>query len=285
MIGTALIDGVDEAGYFVGSCEAIAERLGTTAAAAESVLARLQTLEPTGVFARSLAECLTLQLRERDRFDPAMRALIENLPALARRDFPLLRRLCGVDDEDLFDMIAEIRRLEPKPGRAFGDPPGAPAIPDVYVTVGPDRTWRVELNTQALPRVLVNETYAATIRRGAKREEDKQYVSAQLQSANWLTKSLEQRARTILNVASEIVRRQDAFLVEGVSKLRPLNLKMVGEAIGVHEFDGLARHRAQVHPDSARPVRDEVFLHRRDRFGRLGRGPLGRVRFASGSAR
>ena len=235
MIGAALIDGVDEAGYFVGSCEAIAERLGTTAAAVESVLARVHALEPTGVFARSLAECLTLQLRERDRFDPAMQALVENLPALARRDYPLLRRLCGVDDEDLLDMIAEIRRLEPKPGRAFGDPPGAPAIPDVYVTAGPDRTWRVELNTQALPRVLVNETYAATIRRGARREEDKQYVSTQLQSANWLTKSLEQRARTILNVASEIVRRQDSFLVEGVSKLRPLNLKMVGEAIGVHE--------------------------------------------------
>ena len=235
MIGAALIDGVDDAGYFIGSPEAIAERLGTTAEAVEDVLIRMQTLEPTGVFARSLAECLTLQLRERDRFDPAMQALIENLPALARRDFPLLRRLCGVDDEDLLDMIAEIKRLEPKPGRAFGDSPAAPAIPDVYVTAGPDGTWRVELNAQALPRVLVNETYAATIRRGAKREEDRQYVSAQLQSANWLTKSLEQRARTILNVASEIVRRQDSFLVEGVARLRPLNLKMIGEAIGVHE--------------------------------------------------
>ncbi len=235
MIGSALIDGLDEAGYFIGSCEAIAEKLGTTATTVEAVLVGMQALEPTGVFARSLAECLTLQLRERDRFDPAMQAMIENLPALARRDFPLLRRLCGVDDEDLLDMVAEIRRLEPKPGRAFGDPPGAPAIPDVYVTPGPDGAWRVELNAQALPRVLVNETYAAVIRRGARREEDKQYVSTQLQSANWLTKSLEQRARTILNVASEIVRRQDSFLAEGVSKLRPLNLKMIGEAIGVHE--------------------------------------------------
>jgi RNA polymerase sigma-54 factor len=235
MISSALIDGVDESGYFIGSSEAIAERLETTVETVEEVLVRMQALEPTGVFARSLAECLTLQLRERDRFDPAMRVLIENLPALARRDFPLLRRLCGVSDEDLLDMIAEIKRLEPKPGRAFGDSPGAPAIPDVYVTAGPDRTWRVELNAQALPRVLVNETYAATIRRGAKREEDKLYVSAQLQSANWLTKSLEQRARTILNVANEIVRRQDLFLIEGVSRLKPLNLKMIGEAIGVHE--------------------------------------------------
>ena len=235
MIGAALIDGLDDAGYFVGSIGEIAERLRAEAERVESVLKRMQTLEPTGVFARSLAECLTLQLKERDRFDPAMQALIENLPALAKRDLPLLRRACGVDDEDLRDMISEIRRLEPKPGRAFGDPPAAPAIPDVHVTAAPDFGWRVELNTRALPRVLVNEVYAAEIRRGAKRDEDRQYVSTQLQAANWLTKSLEQRARTILNVASEIVRRQDAFLVEGVSGLKPLNLKMVGEAIGVHE--------------------------------------------------
>ena len=122
---------------------------------------RMQTLEPTGVFARSLAECLALQLKERDRFDPAMQAFIENLPALARRDFAFLRRACGVDDDDLRDMLAEIRRLEPKPGRAFGEPRRAPAIPDVYVTAAPRPSWRVELNSQALPRVLVNEVYAA----------------------------------------------------------------------------------------------------------------------------
>ncbi len=277
MIGAALIDGLDEAGYFVGSLTEVAEKLGTTAETVETVLLRMQTLEPTGIFARNLAECLTLQLRERDRFDPAMQALIENLPALGKRDYPLLRRVCGVDDEDLVDMISEIRRLEPKPGRAYGEAPGAPAIPDVYVTAAPDRTWRVELNSQALPRVLVNEVYAATIRRGAKRDEDKQYVSAQLQSANWLTKSLEQRARTILNVASEIVRRQDSFLVEGVSGLKPLNLKMVGETIGVHEFDCLARDGAQVHSDAARSFRDEVFLYGVHRV-RLGAGALGRGR-------
>jgi RNA polymerase sigma-54 factor len=235
IIGAALIDALDEVGYFVGSIAEIAERLGADIERVERVLLRMQTLEPTGVFARSLAECLALQLKERDRFDPAMQAFIENLPALARRDFPLLRRACGVDDEDLRDMLAEVRRLEPKPGRAFGDPPAAPAIPDVHVTAARDFGWRVELNTRALPRVLVNEVYAAEIRRGAKRDEDRQYISTQLQAANWLTKSLEQRARTILNVASEIVRRQDSFLLEGVSGLRPLNLKMIGEAIGVHE--------------------------------------------------
>jgi RNA polymerase sigma-54 factor len=235
MIASALIDALDDAGYLTAALEDIAERLGAPLAQVEDVLERLQTLEPTGVFARNLAECLALQLIERDRYDPAMRALIRNLPALAKRDLAALRRACGVDDEDLADMIAEIKRLDPKPGRGFGAAVEPPAIPDVFVTAAPDHSWRIELNSDVLPRVLVNETYAARIKRGASREEDRQYISANLQSANWLTKSLEQRARTILNVASEIVRRQDSFLVEGVAGLRPLNLKAVADAIGVHE--------------------------------------------------
>jgi RNA polymerase sigma-54 factor len=235
LIAAALIDGLDEAGYFRGDLAEVAALLGATAERVERVLATLQTLEPTGVFARDLAECLKLQLVERDRFDPAMAALIANLPLLAKRDLAALRRLCGVDDEDLIDMIGEIKRLDPKPARGFAGAPEPLAIPDVIVTAAQDTGWRVELNAEALPRVLVNESYAAVVKRGAARDEDRQYISTQLQSAHWLTKSLEQRARTILNVATEIVRRQDAFLVEGVSALRPLNLKTVADAIGVHE--------------------------------------------------
>ena len=235
LIAQSLIDEIDDAGYFSGALDETAVRLGAPLARVEAVLARMQTLEPTGVFARDLAECLALQLIERDRYDPAMRALIDNLPALAKRDMALLRRVCGVDDEDLGDMIAEIKRLDPKPGRGFGASPEPTAIPDVFVTAAPDSAWRVELNSEALPRVLVNESYAAHIKCGAAREADRQYISTHLQSANWLTKSLEQRARTILNVASEIVRRQDSFLMIGVTGLRPLNLKAVADAIGVHE--------------------------------------------------
>ena len=235
MIATALIDALDESGYLTAPLEAVAEQLGAPIARVEAVLTLLQGLEPTGVFARSLSECLALQLIERDRYDPAMQALVANLPALARRDFGALRRACGVDDDDIAEMIAEIRRLDPKPGRAFGAPVEPPAIPDVFVTATPDNSWRVELNSEALPRVLVNETYAAKIKRNAGREEDRQFLSSSLQTANWLTKSLEQRARTILNVASEIVRRQDGFFIGGVAGLRPLNLKTVADAIGVHE--------------------------------------------------
>ena len=235
MIGRALIDALDEAGYLTGSLEELADRLGAPAARAESVLRRMQQLEPTGVFARNLAECLSLQLIERNRFDPAMEALIANLPLLAKRDHVGLRRVCGVDDDDLSDMIAEIRRLEPKPGRAFGAPPEQLATADVFVSLAPDNSWRIELNSEALPRVLINETYVASIKRGRTSEADRLFLTANLQNANWLTKSLEQRARTILKVATEIVRRQDGFFIEGVVGLRPLNLKTVADAIGMHE--------------------------------------------------
>jgi RNA polymerase sigma-54 factor len=235
MIGRALIDALDEAGYLSASPAEIAERLGAPLTRIEAVLAKVQGLEPTGVFARNLAECLSLQLIERNRFDPAMQALVANLPLLAKRDHAQLRRLCGIGDEDLEDMIAEIRRLEPKPGRPFGAAPTQMAIADVFVDEAPDGSWRIELNSDALPRVLVNETYATTIKRGKASEADRLFLANNLQNANWLTKSLEQRARTILKVAAEIVRRQDAFFAEGVVGLRPLNLRMVADAIGMHE--------------------------------------------------
>jgi len=164
-----------------------------------------------------------------------MQALVANLPLLAKRDFAQLRRVCAVDDEDLVDMVAEIRRLEPKPGRPFGAAPTQVAVADVFVAAAPDGSWRIDLNSDALPRVLVNETYAATIKRGKTSEADRTFLAANLQNANWLTKSLEQRARTILKVAAEIVRRQDAFFAEGVIGLRPLNLRMIADAIGMHE--------------------------------------------------
>jgi RNA polymerase sigma-54 factor len=163
-----------------------------------------------------------------------MAALVANLPLLARRDYAALKKICGVDDEDLADMAAELRRLDPKPGRAFGAEPDAPVIPDLFVRPAPDGSWRVELNSDALPRVLVNNAYVQLVGKGASAQ-DKAYVSGCLQSANWLTKSLEQRARTILKVAAEIVRQQDGFFVYGVEHLRPLNLRAVADAIGMHE--------------------------------------------------
>lgn len=233
-IGQAIIGGVDESGYLRESLEDIAGRLGAGLAETEAALALIQTFDPSGVGARDLAECLAIQLKERDRYDPAMRIFVANLPLVAKRDFAQLSRLCGVDSEDVADMAAELRRLDPKPGRAFGDAPTQPVVADVIVRAAPDGAWIVELNTDALPRVLVNHNYAARISAAASGA-DKSFISNCLQNANWLTKSLEQRARTILKVASEIVRLQDAFLANGVEHLRPLNLRTIADAIGMHE--------------------------------------------------
>jgi RNA polymerase sigma-54 factor len=235
LIGRHLIDAINEAGYLAEDVEAVADRLGATAAAVERVLGYVQAFDPAGVGARSLSECLAIQLKERNRFDPAMQALLERLDLVGKRDLATLRRICGVDGDDLAEMLAELRRLDPKPGRAFWRRPVEFLIPDVVVRGAPDGSWIVELNPDALPRVLVNQTYYARVSRSAKTEADKSFLSDCLQNANWLVRSLEQRAKTILKVATEIVRQQDGFFAHGVAHLRPLNLKTVADAIGMHE--------------------------------------------------
>lgn len=230
-----LIDSVDEGGYLRCDLVETAERLGCDAPFLESVLVVLQGFEPTGIFARDVAECLRLQLIERDRLDPAMAALVDNLDLLARRDMAALRRVCGVDDEDLREMIAEVRGLTPRPGAAFGGEPTASVTPDVIIREGPGGLWNVELNSDTLPRLLVDRRYFARVSAGARTDAEKVFVSDCFSQANWLLKCLDQRARTILKVASEIVRQQDGFLAFGVSHLRPLNLRTVAEAIGMHE--------------------------------------------------
>ena len=235
LIGQHLIDMTDEAGYLRGELDALAERLGAPMELVEETLQVMQGFEPCGVFARDLRECLTLQLKELDRCDPAMAGLIDNLHLLATHDLVALRRAARVSDEDLCDMIAEVKRLNPKPGLKYGSAPTQPIVPDVLVRLLPDSSFHVELNSDTLPRVLINQSYYATVSKSPMRKEDKSYLVDCLQTANWLVKSLDQRARTILKVAQEIVRQQDAFFTYGVRHLRPLNLKTVADAISMHE--------------------------------------------------
>ncbi len=235
LIGHFLIDSLDEAGYLRIDLETVAERLDAPLSEVEAGLAIVQGFDPVGIAARDLAECLALQLAAKDRFDPAMRAMIANLPLLARRDFPALKRVCGVEEDDLVDMIAEVRALDPKPGNAFGSSVLQPVVPDVFVRPDNSGGWRVDLNAETLPRVLLSRTYSTTVSGRVADPETKAYLNECMQTANWLIKSLDQRARTILKVATEIVRQQDAFLLYGVRHLRPLNLRTVAEAIGMHE--------------------------------------------------
>ena len=235
MIGQYLIDLVDEAGYLSGDLGLVGERLGAPPAEVGAVLAILQGFDPPGVCARTLEECLAIQLKERDRFDPAMQALVAHLDLLAKRDLAALRRLCGVGEEDLADMIAEIRQLNPKPGLAFGSTLVQPIVPDVFVRPGPNGSFLVELNSDTLPKVLVNQRYHGEVARTATNEKDKTYLADCLQTATWLIRALDQRAKTILKVSTEIVRQQDAFFAHGVQHLRPLNLKTIADAIGMHK--------------------------------------------------
>jgi RNA polymerase sigma-54 factor len=235
MIGQYLIDLVDEAGYLTGDLETVAQKLGAPMADVEAVLAIVQGFDPAGVCARNLNECLAIQLKERDRLDPAMRALVENLPLLANRQLAALKKICGIGDEDLADMIGEIRRLNPKPGLAFGSTMVQPIVPDVFVRPGPDGGWLVELNSDTLPKVLINQSYHAKISKTVRADGEKTYLAECLQTATWLVRALDQRARTILKVSTEIVRQQDGFFAQGVQHLRPLNLKTVADAISMHE--------------------------------------------------
>ena len=235
MVAQYLVDLVDDAGYVPGDLSDAAYRLGASLAQIEAVLAQLQTFDPPGVCARSLAECLAIQLRELDRLDPAMEALLGHLELVAKRDFSALRKICGVDEEDLVEMIGEIKGLNPKPGLVFSSVLVQPIVPDVFVRQAADGGWTVELNHDTLPRVLVNQTYYSKVSKTAKKDTEKSYLAQCLQTATWLVRALDQRAKTILKVASEIVRQQDAFFTGGVQFLRPLNLKTVADAIGMHE--------------------------------------------------
>ena len=235
ILAEQLVNQVDEAGYLQADVAQLAAALRCPVERVERVVARLQRFDPPGICARSLRECLALQLRERDRLDPAMEALLDNLPLLARRDIPALLKACGVDAADLADMAAEIRALDPKPGQRFDGAPAQPIIPDVLMRPASGGGWIIELNQDTLPRVLVNLRYHARVNGRLRGRGDKEFLADQLQSANWLVKSLHQRAQTILKVSSEIVRQQDAFFAHGVQFMRPLVLRDIAAAIEMHE--------------------------------------------------
>ena len=235
LIALHLIDMLDESGYLVGNLADVAELLGCDLTRVTKVLETLQRLDPAGVFARSLAECLGLQLREKNRLDPAMQIFLDNLDLLGKRDLAGLRKICGLDGEDILQMIEEIKALNPKPGLEFERHISQPITPDVLVKPQPKGGWQIELNADTLPRVLVNQTYYAKIVQGKTSKQDRDYLAERLQTANWLVRSLHQRATTILKVATEIVRRQEAFFLHGVQHLRPLTLRDVAEVIAMHE--------------------------------------------------
>jgi len=235
LIGAYLIEMIDDTGYFLADTGDVIDALGCTQQQIEDTLHKLQQFEPSGVFARNLCECLALQLRDKNRLDPAMDTLLNNLDLLAQHKINDLKKLCNVDDEDITEMIVEIRALDPKPGLVYEISIDQNIAPDVLLKTAPNGAWIVELNPDNLPRVLINNTYYTTVSKKHMQKPDKEFLNDCMQSANWLVKSLHQRATTIIKVASEIVLQQDAFFRFGVQHLKPLVLRDVAEAISMHE--------------------------------------------------
>jgi RNA polymerase sigma-54 factor len=245
LIGEHLIGMLDGSGYLAGDLDALALTLGCERELIEQILARMQLLDPAGVFARDLQECLALQLKDKDRFDPAMAALLDNLEMVAKREFTQLTKICGVDMEDIADMVEEIKSLDPKPALSFDHEITQPITPDVLMRAIPGEIfingvadnvgWTLELNSNNLPRVLINNQYFSTVTKETSSKKDIDYLNEQMQTANWLVKAMHQRATTILKVSSEIVRQQDAFFRHGVQHLKPLVLRDIAEIIDMHE--------------------------------------------------
>ncbi|WP_324829134.1 RNA polymerase factor sigma-54 [Qipengyuania zhejiangensis] len=235
IIALRIIGDLDEAGYLHTDLRHLAEELGAPLADVERALDLVQSLDPTGIGARTLSECLALQAKEADRYDPCMARLIDNLDLVAAGEVARLKRLCQVDDEDFADMLAELRSFDPKPGCRFGGGAEAAVVPDVLVSPGADGGWNIHLNEASLPRLVVNRDYYVELKAGARDKASQSWLNEQLGEADWLIRALDQRQRTILKTAAEIVKRQEGFLRQGVTAMRPLTLREVAEAIEMHE--------------------------------------------------
>ena len=235
-IAMEFIDYLDDAGYFDATLDSLADRLVIDLTAAEDILSRVQQFDPPGIFARNLSECLSLQLQRKKKLHQPMEILIENLDLLVRKDFKSLSKICGVGDKKIIQMMTDIRSLDPKPGTKFVSYEVQTVIPEILLDKLDDGSWRVEINPDTLPHLLVDQSYFATVTQGVdKASADYKFMNECLQSANWLSRSLDQRVQTIIKVALEIVKHQKAFFDKGVQHLRPLNLKTIADAIGMHE--------------------------------------------------
>ncbi|WP_073974902.1 RNA polymerase factor sigma-54 [Erythrobacter donghaensis] len=234
-IARHIIGLLDEAGYLTVPLEEVADDLGVDIFEAKAGLRLVQSLDPSGVGARNLAECIAIQAREADRYDPCMKALIDNLDLVARGEVERLKRLCRVDDEDFADMLRELRSYNPRPGLAFAPAETGTVVPDILLTANAAGGWDIAINEETLPKLIVNRSYYLELNRGATNKESQGWLKEKLADAHWLIRALDQRQKTILKTAAEIVKQQDGFFRRGVSELRPLTLREVAEQIGMHE--------------------------------------------------
>lgn len=234
IIGMHLIDMVNASGYLADNYAELTDVLQCSSEELEAVVYLLQKVEPAGLCARNVAESMAIQLEEKGELTELMQGLLDHLDLLSRSDYVGLRKALGISREELIEMVEELRLLNPKPGLAFDYEEVQAIQPDIFVRAR-GRDWEIELNPLSLPKVLVNNDYYAEVTEKTRDKEEKSYLGEQLSHANWLVKSLDQRAQTILKTTKEIVKRQANFFRHGVRYLKPLTLKEVADAIEMHE--------------------------------------------------
>ena len=233
-ISEVLIDYIEPSGWFLQNIDEIVSFSGFERNAIESVLNRMQKFEPSGVFARNLKECLSIQLRNNESFSEKNITVIENLELLGEGNLKELQKITGMRDEELKESIKNIRLLNPKPGLKYSDENLDLLSPDVIVMKN-NNEWSVELNNSTLPRITVNDEYIKEIESLKCNETDKKFISENINSAKWLIKAIEQRNITTLKISSEIINQQKEFFERGKKFLRPMILKDVAKKIDMHE--------------------------------------------------
>jgi RNA polymerase sigma-54 factor len=246
LLALSLVEHLDEAGYFRGNMKQIAEQFAADLEDVELVLSRCQQMEPAGLFALNLAQCLELQLKDQGILTPSFQVLLANLELMGSHDYRRLQQKCQVTEDEFRRMLVSLKRLDPKPALLFTHDVVQTLIPDVTMKRNRDPqqpgTWMVELNPDALPKVLVNQRYAAVVQQKGpgkvKKDKDDQqteYLIDKLHSAQFLIKALDQRAQSILKISAEIVRQQESFFAYGVAYLKPLILRDIAAVVEVHE--------------------------------------------------
>jgi len=235
-IGEELIGNIDDNGYLRVELAELADTINEPPSDVERVLEVIQEFDPTGVGARSLSECLLIQIDQLELEGTTVERIVtDHLEDLERRRYPQIARALKITQEEVFEAAKVIEGLEPKPGRPFATTQNFTITPDVYV-VPMDGEYRVLLNEEGMPRLRISPYYKKMLaNREAAPKETREYLDGKLRSALWMIKSIEQRNRTIVKVAESIVRFQRDFFDKGLSHLNPLILKQVADDIDMHE--------------------------------------------------
>ena len=230
-----LVGSLDDRGFLTQSLPDVALQTGLSLEDVQSACALLKTCDPPGIGAVDLKECLALQLVAKGRGDSlAARIVREHFPLLIRRRIPDISRKLGVALEDVQDAIEEVGTLDPAPGRRFADDSNRVVSPDVTVEKDGDE-WKIELSNDYIPRLRISNTYKELIAKGSLSRQERDYLRERMRSGRFLINSIEQRQQTIERITREIIKVQEEFFEEGVSKLRPLTMTQIADTVGVHE--------------------------------------------------